>query len=109
MISKADADAEGEIVHAGDFNLGERAPFLAGRASATDGGTSIWGSLPLLEFRSESLVRLRFEVSLPVEDRSEGVVRGRMQKASVVVKEDVRGLRARRGTLERVEIPSAHA
>jgi len=106
VITKADADAQGEVVYAGDFTLGERAKFLAGRAPSPEGGVSVWGCLPLLEFRCQSLVRLRFEVSLPSEDQRESGPVGRMTKASVVVKEEVRGLRARRGTLERIEIPS---
>jgi len=106
VITKSDAAAEGEVVYAGDFTLGERAQFLAGHAPGEEGGQSVWGSLPLLEFRCQSLVRLRFELSLPSEDRRQDGVAGRMTKASVVVKEAVRGLRARRGTLERIEIPS---
>jgi len=106
VITKADADAQGEVVYAGDFTLGERAKFLAGRAPSPEGGVLVWGCLPLLEFRCRSLVRLRFELSLPSEDRRERGPVGRMTKASVVVKEEARGLRARRGTLERIEIPS---
>ncbi len=109
IVTKADSDACGEIVHDEERVLGELLPFAAGRETDAAGHLVFWGSLPLLEFNSESLLRLRFELTVAPNDDVGGVRAGQIVKAAIVVKEGVRPLRASGGILPRIRISDDRA
>jgi len=58
-----------------------------------------WGSVPLLDFRSDSLGRLRFDFSIAGRAPHAWLVKGQL-----VLKEDVRRLPHRASLLDRIEI-----
>ena len=58
-----------------------------------------WGCVPLLDFQSSSLGRLRFEFSIRLNDDN-----ARIEKAQLVLKEDVRRLRYSAALLDRISI-----
>lgn len=67
------------------------------------------GAVPLLELVADGLVRLRFELAVRVEHRrtdGEHTTTGRLEKAFLVVKEEVRPLRGRGLDFERIEVPT---
>lgn len=103
VLSRQCDDGEGEIVYAGERSLASLVEFASG-TQRVPGGRTLWGCLPLLEFRSPELVRLRFEVELPVIDDRGGECAGRLEKASLVVKEMVRPMPARKAQLDRVTL-----
>ena len=82
-------------------------PFAVGSETDAAGRLSFWGNLLLLEFTTESLLRLRFEVSTSLDEDAGELQTGQVVKAAVVVKEGVRPLQARGGKLERILIPDA--
>ena len=65
------------------------------------------GAIPLLEFVSDGLVRLRFDLSIAattqVERRGQQTA-GRLDKAYLVIKEDVRPWRMKSALLDHIEI-----
>ncbi len=60
-----------------------------------------WGCVPLLEFQPESLGRLRFDFSIQPSGS-----RARLDKAQLVLKENVRRLRYPAALLDRIQIDS---
>ncbi|MEM9176568.1 MAG: hypothetical protein AAGC67_15195 [Myxococcota bacterium] len=100
VIDRLDDDGSDAIVWSGTRSLAELRTFAAGAETQPGGSVRFWGSVPLLEFKSPAIVRLRFEVSLPLGES--GV---RIDKATLVVKEDVRPMVASKKRLDRVWIP----
>ena len=88
------------VVYDGTRSLSALRSFAAGSQKQPGGTLQFWGSLPLLEFRSPAIVRLRFEAAMPVGEDA-----GRIDKASLVVKEDVRPMVASSKELDRIELP----
>ena len=107
VVTKADSVAEGEVICDLHLTLGDLLPFAAGSETDAAGRLSFWGNLPLLEFSTESLLRLRFEVSILLDEDAGESQTGQVVKAAVVVKEGVRPLQARGGKLERILITDA--
>jgi hypothetical protein len=58
-----------------------------------------WGCVPLLDFRASSPTRLRFEFSIPTP-----YGQTRLEKAQLILKEDVRPLRYSKSLLDRLAI-----
>ncbi len=87
------------------FAFGTTSHEPRGTASGLEPHASHWGSLPLLEFESGSLRRLRIELSIPEGEgglRSTTDYDAHLDKASLVVKEDVRPLPGAAGAMDRV-------
>ena len=70
-----------------------------GRGRSVEVQSRHWGCVPLLDFRSSTLGRLRFEFSIATPQS--GV---RLEKAQLVLKEGVKRLRHRKALLDRIEI-----
>jgi hypothetical protein len=81
------------------FRLASSADESVGQGDARRAQARYWGSVPLLDFRSDSLGRLRFDFSI-----ESAAPQARLEKAQLVLKEDVRRLSLRAPLLDRVEI-----
>ena len=97
---RAPQNGDEGVVYDGTRSLSALRSFAAGSQKQPGGTLQFWGSLPLLEFRSPAIVRLRFEAAMPVGEDA-----GRIDKASLVVKEDVRPMVASSKELDRIELP----
>ena len=81
------------------FRLAASAEESTGPRGARCAQARYWGAVPLLDFRSDSLGRLRFDFS--IESASP---QASLEKAQLVLKEDVRRLPHRPPLLDRIEI-----
>jgi hypothetical protein len=88
----------------GTRRLVELLPLAAGSRPQPGGPRQVWGSFPLLEFTPEAITRLRFEVEIPVAEAAEGQPIARLDKANLVVKENVRPLVLPARWIERIAI-----
>lgn len=73
----------------------------AGRSGAS-AAQRVWGSVPLLEFETPELGRLCFDFAIEPRTRA-----GRLEKAQLVLKENVRPLRVTRTQLDFVHLEAA--
>ena len=98
-------DGDEAAVWDGTRPLVELLPLAAGTKRGPSGTRQVWGSLPLLEFSTEAIARLRFEVEVPIVEVVDGREVARVDKANLVVKENVRALSAPRKLVERAVFP----
>ncbi len=104
VLTRSRDHGDPEPLWEGTRPLVELLPLAAGSRLQPGGERQIWGSLPLLELRTESIGRLRFEVEMPVVETVEGRPVARIDKANLVVKENVRPLVLPARLIERVAI-----
>lgn len=81
------------------FGLASSARESSGQGQNKRVQARYWGSVPLLDFRSDCLGRLRFDFSIASHAPQVG-----LEKAQLVLKEDVRRLHHRATLLDRIEI-----
>ncbi len=105
-ITRANDQGDEEAVFEGMRPLVDLLPLAAGSRVGPAGERHCWGSFPLLELSSEAIARMRFEVELPITEAVDGREIARIEKANLVVKENVRPLLVPARLLERVAIPS---
>ena len=104
VLTRSSDHGDEAPVWEGTRPLVELLPLAAGSRSRPDGTRQVWGSFPLLEFRAEAITRLRFEVEIPVVEAAEGQPIARLDKANLVVKENVRPLVLPARWVERIAI-----
>ncbi|GEM_PF-5309094 len=107
-VTRVSDDGDADIVYDGIRSLVALAHLGAGCDKRSDGSTQFWGSLPLLEFTSTSIVRLRFEASAPTTEAADGREIARIDKASLVVKENVRPWIASSTLVDRVDVEGSY-
>lgn len=103
-LTRSSDHGDEEAIWDGTRSLVELLPFAAGSRTVGGDARQVWGSFPLLEFETEAITRLRFEVELPVMEVADGREVARIDKANLVVKENVRSLGGPAKRLERVMI-----
>ncbi|MCR9096290.1 MAG: hypothetical protein NXI30_18850 [bacterium] len=107
-VFRSSDDGGEAAVWDGTRPLVELLPLAAGTSRGPSGSRRVWGSLPVLEFSSDALARFRFEVELTVVEVVDGREIARLDKANLVVKENVRALPAPRKLVERAVFANPH-
>lgn len=107
-VTRVSDVGDAEVVYDGMRSLVALAHLGTGHEKRGDGSTHFWGSLPLLELTSTSIVRLRFEASAPTMEALDGREIASVDKASLVVKENVRPWVASSALVDRVDLEGSY-
>lgn len=103
-VTRSADEGEGEVVYDGQCSLIGQLPLASVSRSESEQARRFGGSVPLLELDTEGIARLRFEASFAPSETLDGREVGRIEKASLVVKEDVRPMIIGRHHLDRVTL-----
>ena len=102
-LTRITDEGDQEVLYDAERPLLELSNREIGGTTVAGGHERIWGAFPLIEFASESIVRVRFEASLSLGEEFGGAC-SRIDKASLVVREDVRPSRRAAGRVDRISI-----